>query len=192
MNTQNKKSFREFDLAFIDTETTGLGINNELIEMAVVRVEPNNFKILEEWEIKIKPQHLELADPEALKLNHYNEDDWQKAADLETALKIFLEKTSNTILVGDNLSFDWFFIHKALAECNLQSTFDYRKLVSSYYYKGLDIFSLAWQKLRKSSEFQRLSLSELANRFNIKQEKAHSALDDARTTYKIFLKLLDL
>ena len=183
MNNQIKKiPLKEFDLSFIDTETTGLELNHELIEIGVIRARKDDFKILEEWEIKIKPRHPELADPEALKINHYSEEEWQKAVDLETALKIFLEKTANTILVGHNLLFDWFYIHKSLAECNLKPTF---------YYKGLDTFSFGWQKLRQSPDFQRLSLSEMADYFGILREKSHSALDDARTTYKVFLKLLE-
>ena len=173
---------KEFDLSFIDTETTGLDPRHELIELGVIKVNGRNFSILEEWEIKIKPRHLELADPEALKINHYSEKEWQKAVELETALKIFLEKTANTILVGHNLPFDWFYIHKALAECNLKPTF---------YYKGLDTFSFGWQKLRQSPDFQKLSLSEMADYFGITREKPHSALDDARITYKVFIKLLE-
>jgi DNA polymerase-3 subunit epsilon len=182
MNNNNKKSFRDFDLAFIDTETTGLNLNSELIEIGLVRVSAFNFSILEEWEAKIKPKHLELADPEALKINHYNENDWANAIDCEAALKIFLEKSENTILVGHNLSFDWFYIHKSLLEYNLKPTF---------WYKSLDTFCLAWEKLRNNPNFKSLGLTELASYFGIKPEKLHSALDDARTTYKVFLKLLE-
>ncbi len=178
-----KLPVKDFDLSFIDTETTGLGLNHELIEIAVVKVSGYNFSVLEEWEAKIKPKHIELAEPEALKINHYNEEGWQNALDLESAMKIFLEKTANTILVGHNLTFDWFHIHKALAECNLQPTF---------HYKGLDTFSLGWQKLRHLPNIRKISLFETANYFNIKQEKPHSALDDAMTTYKVFLKLNSL
>lgn len=181
-NDMKKLPVKDFDLSFIDTETTGLGLNHELIEIAVIKVSSYNFSILEEWEAKIKPKHIELAEPEALKINHYNEEGWQNALDLESVMKIFLEKTANTILVGHNLTFDWFHIHKALAECNLQPTF---------HYKGLDTFSLGWQKLRHLPNIRKISLFETANYFNIKQEKPHSALDDAMTTYKVFLKLVE-
>lgn len=179
----NKKSFKDFDLAFIDTETTGRGPNHELIEIGVIRVSAFNFSVIEEWEVKIKPRHLEIAEAEAMKINHYNDKDWADALDEETALKTFLLKTEKTILVGHNLTFDWFFIHKALAAYNLQPTF---------WYKSLDTFSLAWQKLRSDENLKYFSLSELASYFGIVPEKPHSALDDARTTYKVFLKLIEL
>ncbi len=174
---------KDFDFSFIDTETTGPEPHHELIELAVIKVSSYNFSILDEWEIKIKPRHIELADPEALKINHYSEEEWRQAIDLEKALKIFLEKTANTILVGHSLLFDWFYINKALAEYKLQPTF---------YYKGLDTFSLGWQKLRHLPNLQNLSLSKMADHFSIVQEKPHSALDDARTAYKVFLKLIEI
>jgi len=180
-NTQ--KLFRDFDLAFIDTETTGRSFNHELIEMAVVRVSGFNFSVLEEWEAKIKPKHLELADPESLQVSHYNDKDWVNALDEETALKTFLQKTEKTILVGHNLTFDWFYIHKALGAYNLQPTF---------WYKSIDTFSLAWQKLRNNPGIRYLSLGELAAYFGITREKPHTALDDARIAYKVFLKLIEL
>ncbi|MDP3015019.1 MAG: 3'-5' exonuclease [bacterium] len=183
MNNDIKKfPIKDFDFSFVDTETTGPDLRHELTEIGLIKVSSYNFSVLEEWETKIKPKHIELADPEALKINHYKEEDWRDALELETAMKIFLEKTANTILVGHNLLFDWFHINKALEECDLEPTF---------HYKGLDTFSLGWQKLRHLPNFPKLSLSEMAKHFDIKQEKPHSALDDTRTTYKVFLKLME-
>ncbi len=88
----NRLNFKDFDFAFIDIETTGRSFNHEIIEIAVLRVSSYNFSVLEEWVVKIKPRHLEIAEPEALKINHYNDKDWLEALDEETALKIFLKK----------------------------------------------------------------------------------------------------
>lgn len=182
MNIMNKRSIKDLDFAFIDTETTGTDFNHELIEIAVIRASSYDFTILEEWETKIKPRHIESAEEAALKINHYNDKDWEEAVDLETALKTFLEKTENTVLVGHNLTFDWTYIHKSLAEFNLKPTF---------HFKSLDTISLAWQKLRRDSGIRSFSARELADYFDIEQIKPHSALDDARTAYKIFLKLVE-
>lgn len=179
----NKLNFRDFDLAFIDAEMTGRGFNCELTEIAVVRANSFNFAISGEWETKIKPRHLETAEQEALQITGYNEKDWADALDEETALKIFLQKVEKTILVGHNISFDLFYIYKGLATYNLTPTF---------WYKSLDTFSLAWQKLRNSSNLRHLGLNELMNYFGMTREKPHSALDDARTAYKVFLKLIEL
>jgi len=179
----NKQRFKDFDLAFIDTETTGRGPQHELTEIAVVRASSFNFAILEEWVAKIKPEHLENAEAEALRITNYSEEAWRDALDEESALKIFLKKAEKTILVGQNLTFDWFYIHKALGKYNLQPTF---------WYKSLDTFTLAWQKLRNDKKIKSLSLNDLVNYFDIARENPHSALDDARTAYKVFMKLLEI
>ena len=176
----NKLNFRDFDLAFIDCEMTGLNFEHELIEIAVMRVSAFNFAVLDEWSAKIKPQHLENANPESLKITGYNDNDWENALDEETALKISLEKTDKTILVGQNISNDLLFIYKALAAHNLQPTF---------WYKSIDIFTLAWQKLRNNQDIRGLGLTELMGYFGLTRENAHSALADAKAAYEVFLKL---
>jgi len=173
-------NFRDFDLAFVDCEMTGLSFEHELIEIAVVRISSFNFAVLDEWQTKIKPQHLENADPESLKVTGYNDNNWKDALDEESALKIFLEKTDKTILVGQNISNDLLFIYKALAKYNLKPTF---------WYKSIDTFTLAWQKLRNEPNINSLGLTELSKHFGITRENIHCALDDARTAYKVFLKL---
>jgi DNA polymerase III alpha subunit (gram-positive type) len=181
-NPNFKLNFKDLDLAFIDTETTGRGFEHELIEVAVIRANGFNFAVIDEWDAKIKPQHLELADQESLKVAHYSNTDWESALNLEEAMKIFLGKTENTILVAHNLLFDWYYIHKALKECDLEPTF---------WFKGLDTISLAWLKLRGNPNVRTLSFKELTRHFDIKQEKPHSALDDARAAYQLFLKIVN-
>ena len=73
---------RKHNLAFIDIETTGLDvIDHEIIEIGCVLTTPN-LKVIEEFELKIKPEHLEIADPTAMKINHYKEELWIDAIGL--------------------------------------------------------------------------------------------------------------
>lgn len=175
-----KLPFYDFDLAFVDTETTGFAFSHEIIEIAVLRVNNYDFTVLEEWDAKIRPKNIAIASPEALKVAHYDEAVWAGAKSLEEVMPEFVEKTKNTILVGHNLPFDWAHIHKALAACNLEPLF---------WYKGLDTVSLAWHLLRGEKGIQSLSLQELSKYFGIVQKNPHSALDDARTTHRVFVKL---
>ena len=142
MIEEKRKSYRDFDLAFVDAEMTGVALDHELLEIAVIRVNPFNFSIMEEWETKIKPFRLDNADPEALKINGYNEEGWEDAMSEEEAMKKFLEKTDGTMLVGHCIVMDWYYIYKALLRYKLSPTF---------FYKSLDTFALAWQKLRKGN-----------------------------------------
>lgn len=179
----NSLNFKDLDLAFVDTETTGRGLEHELIEIAVIRASGYNFSILDEWEAKIQPKKIELAEEGALKVNHYSGEAWKDAIPLEEAMKKFLEKTEKTILTAHNLNFDWYYIMKALEECGLKATF---------WFKGLDTISLAWMKLRQDPRIKFLSVKELCRYFDINQEKPHSALDDARVTYQMFKKILEI
>lgn len=183
MLDKNNINFKDRDISFIDTELTGMEFWHEIIEIGLVKISGYNFSVIEEWEVKVKPKHFKLADPESLKIAHYNEEDWKNAMEPEEAMKIFLQKTEDTILAGHNILIDWFYIHKTLGEYNLKPTF---------WYKGLDTVSLSWQKLRSDPKIKSFSLRELAEYFGVVQEKPHTALDDAKTAYKVFKALSEI
>ena len=173
----------ERDLCFFDLETTRLDLKAEIIEIGAVRVEPKEFKILRELEIKIKPVRIDEADPEGLTISGYNEDDWTQAVALEEGIRSFLEFADGTILAANNLPFDWMWLQRAVEDLGLQPT---------YFFKGLDVFSLAWLKLKAKprEEITNLSLKQLAAHFNVDMGRQHRAIDDARTAYQIFLNLI--
>lgn len=180
---------RNFNLAFIDFETTGLGFDSEIIEMAVVTVSQTSLAILEEWSIKIKPKYLGRADPESLAINGYNATEWADASEIKPALQLFLEKTSGKILVGHNLCFDWLWLHRSLFENELLPSMKVES--GKFYYQSLDTVSLAYSKLRNIFGIEKFGLEELTKYFGINREHAHRALDDARATYELFIKLLN-
>ncbi len=171
---------QERDLCFFDLEVTRLDLKGEIIEIGALRVEPKDFKIIDEFELKVKPSRLKDADPESLAVAGYNEAEWQEAVDPRVAIQRFLNFAEGSMLVANNLAFDWMWLQGALEELELEPT---------YFFKGLDIFSLAWLKLGYSETRSTLSLKELAERFNINMGNQHRAADDARTAYEVFLKL---
>jgi DNA polymerase-3 subunit epsilon len=173
----------EMDLVFFDTETTGLDLRHELIEIGLVKVRAKTLEVIAERDIKIKPTRIADAHPDALRINGYNEAEWAEAYDLRSGLIEFLSYTKDCMLVGHNLAFDWMQVKNSLEKSNLEP---------NYYYKGLDTFTLAWEKLRGTGICKRYSLKELAPHFGIDPGHAHRAIDDARTTYQIFKKLIAL
>ncbi|MFZ1019845.1 MAG: 3'-5' exonuclease [Minisyncoccia bacterium] len=174
---------RKHNFAFIDIETTGLNlIQNEIIEIGCVLATPT-LEMIEEFEIKIKPEHIENADKAALKVNHYQESDWESAYGLEKAMKLFSEKVKDCIMVGHNVAFDAGFLEYA---------FNKTKLMNTMHYHKLDTVSIAWAKFHKDSEVEHFSLRELCARFGIKNERAHSALPDARASFELYKKLMSL
>lgn len=174
---------RKHNFAFIDIETTGLSvIDHEIIEIGCVLTTPE-LEIIEEFELKIKPERIEDADPTALKINHYNAIDWRDAQSLKDSMKIFSKKVKDCIMVAQNVAFDFGFLEYAFAQNKLSNTMHYHRL---------DTISIAWAKLNKEKDFEHFSLREMCKRFGIENENAHNALSDARATYELYDKLMSL
>lgn len=174
---------RKHNLAFIDIETTGLNVlEHEIIEIGCV-VTDHKLKIIKEFEVKIKPENIENADQIALKVNHYSEKEWASALSLEVALKKFSKQVESCIMVGQNVAFDSAF---------LEYNFTRLKLKNTLHYHRLDTISIAWAKLHKNIEFEHFSLREMCKYFGIINERPHSALSDAKATYELYKKLMEI
>ena len=174
---------RKHNLAFVDIETTGLDVvDHEIIEIGCVLTTPD-LKIIEEFELKIKPEHLEYADPVSMKINHYDEDAWADAYTLKEAIRIFGAKVKDCIMVGQNVSFDVSF---------LENAFSKNKMKNPMHYHKLDTISIAWAKFHHDVDFEHFSLREMCLRFGIVNEQAHTALSDARATYELYKKLISM
>lgn len=173
---------RKHNLAFLDIEATGLNVlEHEIIEIGCVLTTPE-LEIIEEFELKIKPEHLEIADPVSMKINHYDKTLWTKAVPLKKAMKILSEKVKDSIMVGQNIAFDSGFLEHAFAKVGIKNSMHYHKL---------DTISIAWAKFHQDKDFEHFSLREMCLRFGIKNEQAHSALSDARATFELYKKLME-
>jgi DNA polymerase III alpha subunit (gram-positive type) len=173
-------------LAFIDIETTGISRDTgEIIELAAVitKMKDGELTVVDQVDIKIKPKHIETADPQALRINGYNEADWLFAIDLEEAMKVFAEKTKGCIFVAHNVTFDYAFIEKAFIDVELENQMHFHKL---------DTISIAFAVLNANEDINRYSLHALAEYYQIENKKAHSAFADAYATYEVFKKLMNL
>lgn len=180
---------KKHNLAFIDLETTGLNPDkHEIIEIGclVVRqpqIAGGNFEVIDELDLKVKPTHLERAEPEALRINGYNDADWLFAVELPQALSALAGKTDNAIMVAQNVTFDWSFLHRAFETTGVQNRMHFPKI---------DLISIAFGKLYNDPRIERYNLRELARFFNIENERAHSAMSDIRATFEIYKKLITL
>lgn len=171
-------------LAFVDIETTGFNIEtHEIIELACILVKHNgnDYQIIDELELRVKPQHIETADAQALRINGYNEVDWLFAMTLEQAMQQLVEKGKSAVFIAHNVAFDWSFLAKAFAVTNVEPQFDFRKL---------DTISIAYAKFANNPDVNKFSLTALAEYFGIENPKAHTALADTRVTVEIFKKLM--
>jgi DNA polymerase-3 subunit epsilon len=174
-------------LAFVDIETTGFDVEKqEIIEIGVVIVSQKEGilgDVVEEWEVKIQPEKIENADPEALSINGYNEAEWMFAVNLKQAMETFAEKTKDCVLVAHNVAFDYSFLAKAFSTTGVEDKMFYAKM---------DTISFAFAKLHKLENSPRLSLGALCDYFGIENERAHTALADTRAMVEVYRKLLEL
>jgi DNA polymerase III epsilon subunit-like protein len=179
------------NLAFIDTETTGTDPNkHEIIELAVIiaRQISNEGKgptleIIEEFEWKIKPEHIERADEQALRVNGYNEVDWMFASELKRVMEEFAKKTASAIFVSHNVTFDYAFVQKAFEETGVENNMHYAKL---------DTISIAFARLYDAPQADRFSLRALCELLKVENSKAHSALSDTRALVECYKKLMKI
>ncbi len=179
------------NLAFIDTETTGTNPNkHEIIELAVIiarQVQREgkgpSLEIIEECEWKIKPEHLELADEEALRVNGYNEVDWMFAVDRKKAMEEFAKKTQSCTFVSHNLVFDYAFVTKAFEETGVENKMHFAKL---------DTISIAFARLYDAPSAERFSLRALCELLKVENSKAHTALADTKALVAVYKKLMGI
>jgi DNA polymerase III epsilon subunit-like protein len=173
-------------IALVDIETTGFDANKqEIIEIGLVVFDQNTFEIKKELNLKVKPEHIESADPETIKWEGwpYNERDWADAIPLADAMKQFVEATNGTLFCSQNpAAIDWPFINEACKKTGLKHTMDYHLL---------DTFSIGWAKLRNTNKLKKYNLKSLAEYFHIEPEPhPHRAINGARVAYEVYKKLM--
>jgi len=182
---------KRHNLAFIDLETTGLNPErHEIVEIGILLVKqiarpglPNELEVIDRLELKVKPEHLETADPEALRINGYNEAEWIFAVSLDQAMKAVAEKTAEAIMVAQNIAFDWLFLEKAFVKTGVPNRMNFRRL---------DLISMALAKTWGDTKLERYGLQFLCEYYGVKNDKAHTALADIQATYEIFRKVVGL
>ena len=186
MNISDPKSYsnlRTRPLIFLDLETTGLKVQeHEILEIGAMKVESKKpFKILDQFEIRVKPKHLEKADQRSLEVVEYSDIAWSDAKPLDQALRMLDEFADNGVLVGFNVHFDWAVLDKA---------YHFMGREDPFYYQRVDAMSMAYSKLFAKHSIKRFSLAETCRYLDIKQQEAHHALADAKTTYLVFKALM--
>ncbi len=170
------------DLVFIDLETTGLHIDHEITEIGWLKVNQKDLSIIEEKNIKIKPQHIETADQKALKITNYSEENWKDAISIEEAMTLFIESNQGCILIGYNFFYDWAWLYRTLNELGATNP--------PFYYHKLDVLSMAYIILKDVPNIENFSLNNICEFFDIKRENAHNAFYDAKFTFEVYKKLI--
>ena len=161
------KTFCVFDI-----ETTGLNTaSDKIIEIGAVRVE--NGLISQTFSTFVNP---EVPVPERITaLTTITDDDVKDAPTIDEALPDFYKFSYGTIMVGQNVQFDYGFVSAAGQEMNIY--FDNERI---------DTLALGRKYLTSLTKF---NLGKLTEYFGIKNKGAHRAIYDAIATAEVFLKL---
>ncbi|MCP3167381.1 3'-5' exonuclease [Myxococcus qinghaiensis] len=164
-------------LAFIDLETTGLDSSrHEVLEVAILRVDARSLKVLAEYEARVQPTRLADADPAALAVCGYSDEEWRDALPLREVLATVTPLLAGTLVAAHNTSFDWGFLVEGYRRTELP--------LPSVDYHRLDTASLAWPLLA-TGEVESLSLNALAKRFGLHRPSPHRAMADARCALEL-------
>jgi DNA polymerase III epsilon subunit-like protein len=174
------KYLKDYPLAFIDTETTGLDYNrHSIIEFAVVST------IHGEWVTKIQlpAELMAQADPQALKVNGYTPEAWVGAPVELAAYPEIYSRLEGHLIIGQNVAYDLTILDNTLKRLELDSI---RKKLPRRY---LDTMSFSYEHLAPLG-LKSLSLEKVCDFLGIPNEGAHTALVDARRTKAVYDKIM--
>lgn len=173
------------DLLFVDTETTGLDpTKHELLEVAAIRTSPDGGTILQTYEAKLFPLHLETAEAKALEINKYSAAEWtvEKCMKPEIVVDNLQRMAGNTVLVGQNVSFDEGFLSPLFTRLGMKPPWGYHKI---------DTVSLAWPLYFNNAELPGLSLEKLCKFLGVEAMPTHRAAADVEACRQVYLKLME-
>ena len=158
--------------ASVDLETTGLDPKKDrIIEIGIQIFDSTN--LLDEFSTLVDPG-LDTGLPVLItNLTGIESSDLEGQPSVSTLIPNVSELLQNKIIVGHNVGFDLRFLS--------ESGF---KLDN----KVFDTWDLAYIVDFNSPDY---SLETLLARYGIKRDQAHRALDDAKATAELFLKLID-
>jgi len=174
-------------ITVLDTETTGLDRDkHEIIEIALISYlydRDGNRYVMRKYEQKIKPEHIELANPRALEINGYTPDAWvdaRPAAEVLAEVKVIVEDSD--ILLGQNLIFDLRFVNEMCQRLDM---------TAPKFPAYVDTKEIA-DRLVKANWLERSGMDYLVEHYGVQVEgRAHTALVDCERTMIIWDKLLE-
>lgn len=165
-----------------DLETTGFQTSvDSMIEIGAVKVVNGNVVESAEFTFQelVKPFKRSIK-PEITNLTGITKEDVKDAREMWEVFPDFMKFVGDNILLGfNNMKFDGQFLKRAGRYSNIiieNQNFDVMRYAEKY-------------KDELGIDKNKLSLSDLSDKLEIKNPRAHRALADALTTARVYLKL---
>ena len=167
---------RKATFVVLDFETTGLSPNyHEIIEIGACKVIQG--EVVSEFSSFVKPDRE--INQKITDLTSITTDDVRSAPKIKDILPKFMEFCEGAILVAHNADFD--------------SNHLYRNLQKLGMYQGnlpfIDTLSVAHARYNK--KLKKFGLEDLCKAFGVNLAHHHRAIDDAKATTMVFIKMLD-
>lgn len=151
-------SFKERPIILTDFETTGLDpFRHEIIDIGAIKV-THNLQEIERLDIKVRPDSICTAEPKALEINGYNEEEWETALSSVAAAVLFQGFAATGVLAAWNITFEYTFMQQMFKKTRIFDPLDYHRI---------DIPSIAWMLI---PELKYLSMDAVGKHFNMKPE----------------------
>lgn len=171
--------FRDRPLAITDIETSGLDASvHEILDVAVLIVDQQTLKPLDEYHARVKPQNIRTGAKRALEVVGYSSRAWAGAVDLEAALTVYSQKARNAVFCSYNVFLAYSFLDAGFKVTGVEDPTDYHRL---------DLFTLAWSRLGIGS----LNMDSICKRLDIPPEPLpHRAAEGALKSLAVLRALL--
>lgn len=189
MKKNEEINFRDRKILFVDLETTGLDIyKHEIVEIGILVVDGRTLKVTNKYHARIKPKHLNTADPVGLKISGYSEKKWKDARELKQVLKEIAILAPDAMVAGWKVDFDWYMLDKYFKKYKINHSFDYHMI---------DVISMAYAHFYQKEKPKELSLKDVCKILRVpihekhREGVGHNAMDDIIATYGIFKRLME-
>lgn len=156
----------------IDTETTGISITNEIIELSAIKY--INYKPVAAFTTLIKPK--ESIPQEVVDLTHITNDMVLDSPTIYQVMPAFIEFVGDFDIVGHNLLFDLKFVYKY--------GFKFHNDNRRYF----DTLEIARKNVRGTQDFK---LTTLCSYYGIIRNDAHRSLSDCLATAMVYMRILN-
>lgn len=163
-----------------DFETTGLNSDiHEIVEIGAVRFDSVTMQVEETLSIKVKPERIDLAEPNALIVNGYNEEDWKDAVSLDIAMTMYAKIADGAHFAAFNITFDSLFLNRALSK--LGRSINLTR-------PSIDVLTIALSKIPSCPVYH---LKDVCNILGITPEdQKHEGVKGAMKAYEVYKYLM--
>lgn len=151
----------------LDTETTGMSKNDEIVEMGIIDMKENVL-----YESTFRPQTK--MNPFASRVNHITDESLKDAPLFADEWDRILSIINGNVILGHNIKFDVRLMKQTAARYNLTGA----------RFKAVDTVAMMKRKIQRPS----YSIDKLAQEFGLGNEE-HRAASDCLMTLEILRKL---